>query len=172
MPGRMTSRHHCQPLDSERQCSLLEIIWKGGGTGDHIEDDVPLRAEDDERAQPDIGIELEAHDAHHGEGKEDVGGKGSEELGQGLNTLGDAWAQADPDADGNPEQPSQAQAASTTRSRVSEVEPIVSSRSAQDSSVLTNAAIFHADHAVASPIAANQTTSMMRDAREPPASRR
>ncbi len=82
---------------------FAQIIGKRRGAGDHIEHDVPLRARDDEDAEPDVGVELEGEDQRDRRPEQEIDREGGEELRGRLDALGDARAQADPDADGNPD---------------------------------------------------------------------
>src|SRR5439155_23814106 len=73
-----------QAAEAEVPRRLLQGAGKDAGAGDDVEQDVPLRAEDHQRAEREIGIEGEADDQEDGNGKQQVGGKGGEELGQRL----------------------------------------------------------------------------------------
>ncbi len=63
-----------------------------------------MRAEDHQRAQPDVGRQPEADDQRHGQREQEVGREGGQELGHGLDLLGELGPQADGDANGNPDQ--------------------------------------------------------------------
>ena len=63
-----------------------------------------MRAEDHQRADPDLDVEVEAQDQHDGDRKEQVGGKRREELDDRLGAIGDRRPKADPHADRNPNQ--------------------------------------------------------------------
>src|SRR6185437_1928396 len=86
---------------------LAQVAGQGAGPGDDVEQDVPLGAEHHQRRQPDVRVELEGDDGDHGEGEQDVGREGGQDLGQGLDPLGPGGAQADPDADRDPDQAGQ-----------------------------------------------------------------
>ena len=48
--------------DAEIARGLAQIAGEGGGAGDDVEQDVPLRAQDHQRRQPDVGVEPESDD--------------------------------------------------------------------------------------------------------------
>ena len=82
---------------------LAQVVGKGSGAADGVEHDVPLRAEDDEKAQPDVRVEVESeHQADRG-AEQEVDREGGEELGDRLNGLGPARPEPDPDADRHPD---------------------------------------------------------------------
>ncbi|GCC44401.1 hypothetical protein chiPu_0028598, partial [Chiloscyllium punctatum] len=83
---------------------LAQVGREGGGARDHIEQDVPLGAQDHQRAEPDIGVEVKADDQHDEHRKGEVGRKRGEELRERLDPLRKLRPQADPDADRHPDQ--------------------------------------------------------------------
>ena len=80
----------------------LVIGGEATGAGDDVEEDVPLRAQDHERAEPDLGSETEADDQDHGQREQEIRGKGREELRNRLDLFRQLGAQPDPDADRHP----------------------------------------------------------------------
>jgi thiamine biosynthesis lipoprotein len=100
-------RDRAPPLpapDSEHARRLAQIGGDRAGAGDDVEQDVPLRAEDHQRAQPDIRIELKGHDQRHHNRKQQVRREGGEELRHRLESLGPYWPEPDPHACGHPDQ--------------------------------------------------------------------
>ena len=53
----MTLRHHCQDRSRKSVETSRRSVGKAAGTGDHVEQDVPLRAQHHQRAQPDVRVE-------------------------------------------------------------------------------------------------------------------
>ena len=73
------------------------------GAGDDIEQNVPLGAEDHQRAQPDIRVELERDDRRDRDREQKIGRKGGEKLRHRLDEIGDLRPRADPNADRHPD---------------------------------------------------------------------
>ena len=66
-------RHHSHPPTRKLLGHLAQVAGEGGGAGDHVEQDVPLRAQDHQRRQPDIGAQVEIHDDQHERREQQVG---------------------------------------------------------------------------------------------------
>src|SRR6185437_2647337 len=60
---RHAGQHHVAPpapaADAQVRRRLSQVVGKRRRAADGVEDDVPLRAEDDEKAQPDVRVEME-----------------------------------------------------------------------------------------------------------------
>jgi hypothetical protein len=83
---------------------IAQIRRNGRGADDHVEENVPLRAEDHQRAEPDVRRELQQHHHGHDDRKEQIRRKGGEELRDRLHDAGHARPQSDPYADRYPYQ--------------------------------------------------------------------
>src|SRR6185437_7515366 len=92
------------PPETATAGGLAQIRRERTGARDDVEQDVPLGAEDHQRAEPDIGIEAVADDHHDEYGKREVGGKRRQKLRQRLDSFGELWSQPDPDPDRHPDQ--------------------------------------------------------------------
>src|SRR5260221_6714896 len=107
--GREDARQDDAPppqpaCDPEIVGGVSEIAGQRGGARDDIEENVPLRAEDHQRADPDLDIEVEAQDQHDGNRKEQIGGKRREKLNDRLGAIGNRRPEPDPHADRDPDQ--------------------------------------------------------------------
>ena len=66
---------------------VAQLDGDSGGAGDDVEEDVPLGPEDHQRAQPDVGIEVEGDDARHHDREQQVRRKGRQKLRHRLHQL-------------------------------------------------------------------------------------
>ena len=82
-----------QPAAHPRLVAASRSSAAGRRAGNDVEQDVPLRAEDHQRAQPDIGIEAVGHDHHDRDRKQQIRRKRGEKLRDRLHQIGDARAQ-------------------------------------------------------------------------------
>ena len=82
---------------------LAQVGREGAGAGDDVEQDVPLRAQHHQRAEPDVGIEAPGDDDHDRHGEQHVGREGRQELRHRLHARGRPRTQPDPDADRHPD---------------------------------------------------------------------
>src|SRR5476649_165637 len=110
------------PFEPAGQAEILRGVAQlgrhGGGAGDDVEQQIPLRPEYHQRRQPDVGIEVEAHDQHHRHREHQIGREGGEELRHRLGARGPARVHADPDADRHPDQRGQRQQQDHAQQRV------------------------------------------------------
>ena len=90
-------------VDAKIRGRFAQIVGEGGRAGDHVEDDIPLRAEHDQQAEPDVRIEMEGQNEADRGAEQQIDRKGGEKLRERLNAFGDARPQADPDADRHPD---------------------------------------------------------------------
>src|SRR3974390_3574964 len=78
-------------LPLQIRADVAQLGWDRGGARHDVEQDVPLRAEDHQRAEPDIRIEVQGDDGRHRDRKEHVRREGGEELRDRLNELRETW---------------------------------------------------------------------------------
>ena len=83
---------------------LFQIARKRRRARNDVEQNVPLRSEHHQWAEPDIGVQIEIDDPGDEGGKSDISGKRREELRERLQLFGQRRAQTDPYADRNPDQ--------------------------------------------------------------------
>src|SRR5258708_11681611 len=107
--GREDARQDDAPppqpaCDPEIVGGVSEVAGQRGGARDDIEENVPLRAEDHQRADPDLDIEVEAQDQHDGNRKEQIGGESPEGKAERPGAGGKRPPRAQSTAHGEPEQ--------------------------------------------------------------------
>ena len=85
------------------RADVTELGRQGRGAREHVEQDVPLGAEDHQRAQPDVRVQREGDDRRDRHGKEQVRGKGGQKLRDRLDDSRQPRAQAHPDSDRHPD---------------------------------------------------------------------
>src|SRR3981189_1196181 len=83
---------------------LTKVGRERAGTRDHIEQDVPLGAQNHQRTEPDIRIQAVAYNYHHEHWKCEVRGERRQKLRQRLYSLGKFWSESDPYSDRHPYQ--------------------------------------------------------------------
>ena len=81
--------------------NLAQVGGDGHGAGDHVEEDVPLRAEQHQGDGPDAEPAADFDQPNEQNGKECRGGNGGQDLRQGLNEARQLGIEADGDANGN-----------------------------------------------------------------------
>ena len=96
-------RHHSQPRTPQIGADRAQFGGDRGGAGNDIEQNVPLRAEDHQRAEPNIRIEFPGDDDRHEDREQKISRKGGQELRYGLNQICSARPRADPNADRHPD---------------------------------------------------------------------
>src|SRR5262249_19512482 len=89
---------------SEIGCRFAEVVGIGHGPGDDVEQDIPLGAENDQRTEPNVRVQVEMDNGHDEYRKQQIGGKSGEKLRQGLDLLRQAWPQTHLDAYRDPNQ--------------------------------------------------------------------
>mmetsp|Transcript_21587 Transcript_21587/g.51171 ORF Transcript_21587/g.51171 Transcript_21587/m.51171 type:complete len:655 (+) Transcript_21587:263-2227(+) len=103
--GRQQVAPPGQPaLEPEVLRGQAQLGRDGGGARHHVEQQIPLGAQDDQRRQPDVRVQAQLDDHDHRNREHQIGREGRQELGDGLHAAGDARVQADPHADGHPDQ--------------------------------------------------------------------
>ena len=118
----MTARHHCQPLNAEIGRRLADPVGKARRAGDHVEQDVPLRAKDHQRGQPDVRGRAQPTMTTTANGKSRLAGKAARNCASGCTISATAGRRPIQTPIGT--QMTLASAISTTtRSSVMEAEP-------------------------------------------------
>ena len=110
---------------------LLQVAGERRRAGDDVEQDVPLRAEDHQRRQPDVRAAGEADDQHDEDREEEVGREGGQELRQRLDAPRPSAGAARATRRSAPRPASPATISTTTRTSVSSPSPNACSTSRQ-----------------------------------------
>ena len=80
---------------------FLEVGGDGHGSGDDVEEDVPLGSEEHEGNGADAETAADLDESDEQDGEEGGGGDAGQDLGEGLDDAGELGVEADGDADGD-----------------------------------------------------------------------
>ncbi len=86
---------------AEQAGDLAEVGRNSHGTGDDVEEDVPLSSEEHEGDGAETKSHAELHEPDDNEGEQSRSGEGCGDLSERLRDIGQLWMEADGDADGD-----------------------------------------------------------------------